>query len=173
MPAFLFPKNRQATGMNRTLCQGAPKPPQSAAPSLMTDLVWAKVGPGQCQVFSGPPGSQEWNPTGTLAEGPHSPPRAVQPCFCNLSGGQRTRDAGTGRSCSIAPCPLSLRPLKKCPLSQRRPLHLSPVSLVSGGRPEREHREGVEAQGRAYVRLFVQATGGRGSGDQPCSRARP
>lgn len=36
MPAFLFPKNRQATGMSRTLCQGAQKPPASAVPSLVT-----------------------------------------------------------------------------------------------------------------------------------------
>ena len=30
------PKNEQATGMSRTLCQEAPKPPGRAAPSLAT-----------------------------------------------------------------------------------------------------------------------------------------
>lgn len=63
VPAFLFPKNGQATGMSRTLCQGALKPPASPAPRLVT---WsrAKAGP---QALSGVGWSSwqrgEWNPT--------------------------------------------------------------------------------------------------------------
>lgn len=63
MPAFLFPKNRQATGMSRTLCQGALKPPAIAAPSLVT---WsgAKAAPGQCQVCCSPMTARRVEPQG-------------------------------------------------------------------------------------------------------------
>lgn len=69
MPAFLFPKNGQATGMSRTLCQGALKPPASPAPRLVT---WsrAKAGPGRARCAGGGGFSWrrgEWNPTGALA----------------------------------------------------------------------------------------------------------
>lgn len=55
VPAFLFPKNKQATEVNCTFYQGAP-PKCSSQPG---DMVRAKVAPGQCQVSCDPPGSQD------------------------------------------------------------------------------------------------------------------
>lgn len=159
MPAFLFPNNRQATGMNHTLCQGALKPPeasQSAAPSLVT---WSRpkwaLGNVRCPLVL--LAARRVEPHEVLAEGPHSLPRVAHPCFRASAAQAEARRGGVLALREIAaqhPAP-SLRPLKKGPLSQRRePLHLSPVSLVSGGGQKCEYREGAEAQGRASVRLL-------------------
>lgn len=81
MPAFLFPKNEQATGMSRTLCQEAPKPPGSAAPNLAT---WARTDMGRWAPpgVLRPPGQPESGvPQGALAEGSFPHPDACTRAF--------------------------------------------------------------------------------------------
>lgn len=106
-PAFLFPKNEHATGMSRALCQGAPKPPGKAAPSLVT---WsrAKVGPWAVPgVPWSPQRPGECNPTETLPEGPHCHPGICTPTFRRLQPGYKARArrgvSGTGRGCCTWP----------------------------------------------------------------------
>lgn len=141
MPAFLFPKNRQATGMSRTLCQGAPKPPATAAPSVVT---WsrAKVGP---QTVPGVLWSSrqrgEGNPVGALAPGPHAPAGMCTPAL-RFTAWERGQGRGWG---SLAPGGLLhgsphlfQLPLKKasCP-KERNPTLVAALSLMSGEGQER------------------------------------
>lgn len=69
VPASLFPKNRQATGMSCTLCQGALKPPacQGSSQTDPTGVAGTRVAPGHCQVCHGPYCVQEDGTLGVLA----------------------------------------------------------------------------------------------------------
>lgn len=81
VPAFLFPKNEQATGMSRTLCQEAPKPPGSAAPGLAT---WARTNMGRWVppgVLWSPGQPESGIPAGALAEGSLSHPDTCTRAF--------------------------------------------------------------------------------------------
>lgn len=124
---FCFPRNEQATGMSRTLCQGAPKPPGSAAPSLVT---WsrAKVGPWTVPGVLRSHGSQEnripWEPYLKVLT-PH--PGTCTPAFRLLQLGSKARGrkgiTGSRMGCCTAVCDF-FRPLKKGVLSPRRgPFH--------------------------------------------------
>lgn len=61
VPGSLFPKNRQATGMSRTLCQGPLKPPdfQGSSQTDHTGVAGPRLTPRHCQVCHDPHCSQE------------------------------------------------------------------------------------------------------------------
>lgn len=61
VPGSLFPKNRQATGMSRTLCQGLLKPPacQGSSQTDHTGVAGPRLAPRHCQVCHDPHCSQE------------------------------------------------------------------------------------------------------------------
>lgn len=74
VPAFLFPKNEQAAGMSRTLCQEAPKAPWKCSSSLAT---WARTNTGRRAppgVLWSPGRPESGSPAGALAEGSLSHP---------------------------------------------------------------------------------------------------
>lgn len=136
MPAFLFPKNGQATGMSRTLCQGALKPPASPAPRLVT---WsrAKAGPGRARCAGGgggvlmAAGRMEPHRSPSLRSSP-SHCRDAHPSFLLLQPGNKARGTWGGGGLLHSGLHLFRLHLKRasCP-KEGVPTLVAAVSLMS------------------------------------------